>query len=98
MTELKSAFVMSVKLRSVAVSFICMLARSPSPQQIRDLLATSGYWQSAQPDELGAYSPCSAMSVTTSRFLRYSAAEGFRCTRSVNKGRPDAPMSAESTS
>ena len=29
-----------------------MVAGSPSPQQIRDLLATSGYWQSAQPDEL----------------------------------------------
>jgi len=29
-----------------------MLASSPSPQQIHDLLATSGYWQSAQPDEL----------------------------------------------
>jgi RNA polymerase sigma factor (TIGR02999 family) len=29
-----------------------MLAGSPSPQQISDLLATSGYWQHAQPDEL----------------------------------------------
>jgi RNA polymerase sigma factor (TIGR02999 family) len=29
-----------------------MLAASPSPQQIHDLLATSGYWQTAQPDEL----------------------------------------------
>ena len=29
-----------------------MVAGSPSPQQISDLLATSGYWQSAQPDEL----------------------------------------------
>jgi len=29
-----------------------MLATSPSPEQIHDLLATSGYWQSAQPDEL----------------------------------------------
>ena len=26
-----------------------MLAASPSPQQIHDLLATSGYWQNAQP-------------------------------------------------
>ena len=29
-----------------------MVAGSLSPQQISDLLATSGYWQSAQPDEL----------------------------------------------
>jgi RNA polymerase sigma factor (TIGR02999 family) len=29
-----------------------MVAGSLSPQQIRDLLGTSGYWQSAQPDEL----------------------------------------------
>jgi RNA polymerase sigma factor (TIGR02999 family) len=29
-----------------------MVAGSPSPQQISDLLATSGYWQTAQPDEL----------------------------------------------
>ncbi len=29
-----------------------MAAVSPSPQQITDLLTTSGYWQSAQPDEL----------------------------------------------
>ena len=29
-----------------------MSAPSPSPQQIHDLLATSGYWQNAQPDEL----------------------------------------------
>lgn len=29
-----------------------MPAGSPSPQQIHDLLATSGYWQNAQPDEL----------------------------------------------
>lgn len=29
-----------------------MLAASPSPQQITDLLATSGYWENAQPDEL----------------------------------------------
>ena len=42
----------SVKLHPAAVSLICMVAGSPSPQQISDLLATSGYWQSAQPDEL----------------------------------------------
>ena len=29
-----------------------MLAASPSPQQIHDLLASSGYWEHAQPDEL----------------------------------------------
>ena len=29
-----------------------VLAAPPSPQQITDLLATSGYWQNAQPDEL----------------------------------------------
>ncbi len=29
-----------------------MAAASPSPQEITDLLTTSGYWQSAQPDEL----------------------------------------------
>jgi RNA polymerase sigma factor (TIGR02999 family) len=29
-----------------------MVAGSPSPQQISDLLATSGYWQTPQPDEL----------------------------------------------
>jgi len=29
-----------------------MLAASASPQQITDLLATSGYWKSAQPDQL----------------------------------------------
>ena len=29
-----------------------MLAGSPSPQQIHELLATSGYWQNARPDEL----------------------------------------------
>jgi RNA polymerase sigma factor (TIGR02999 family) len=28
------------------------MVASPSPQQIHDLLATSGYWQTAQPDEL----------------------------------------------
>ena len=29
-----------------------MVAASLSPQQVSDLLATSGYWQNAQPDEL----------------------------------------------
>jgi len=29
-----------------------MVAASPSPEQIHDLLATSGYWETAQPDEL----------------------------------------------
>ncbi len=29
-----------------------MPAVSPSPQQIHELLATSGYWQNSQPDEL----------------------------------------------
>ena len=29
-----------------------MVASSPSPQQINDLLTTSGYWRSAQPDDL----------------------------------------------
>ncbi len=29
-----------------------MLAPSPSPGQIHDLLASSGYWQNSQPDEL----------------------------------------------
>jgi RNA polymerase sigma factor (TIGR02999 family) len=42
----------SVKLRAAPVSFVFMVAGSLSPQQISDLLATSGYWQNAQPDEL----------------------------------------------
>src|SRR4029078_5271361 len=33
------------------IPVVVMLAGSPSPQQIADLLATSGYWQNAQPDE-----------------------------------------------
>ncbi len=35
-----------------AVISCCMVAGSLSPQQISDLLATSGYWQNFQPDEL----------------------------------------------
>src|SRR5882757_1615981 len=42
----------SVKRHPTPVSFNFMVAGSLSPQQISDLLATSGYWQSAQLDEL----------------------------------------------
>jgi hypothetical protein len=44
----------SVKLHPAAVSLVFMVAGSPSPQQISDLLATSGYWQNAQPEAFGS--------------------------------------------
>lgn len=48
----KFASFVLLELHPLAVPSPCMLAASPSPQQIHDLLATSGYWPNAQPDEL----------------------------------------------